>query len=197
MTAGQPGRRWPAPRCRPAPRRRPGWPSAVACLSSVMVFCLAITLSGCSGSDGSHVNQPTMTAEQAAAQAEQIVRETADALTPRPTLEAYLPGSTTSACLDDNNPQVSNELVVVSRTYWLRGIPESSNASIGEQVLRFWKRKGWVITNTQRVGTSQPQIDGLAKPYAFGVNLAWSSNGALSIQAVSPCIWPHGTPSHS
>ena len=51
-----------------------------------------------------------------------------------------------------------------------------------------------MINSTKGIGTSAPQITGLAKPYAFGINLEWSSDGALSIQASSVCIWPNGIP---
>ncbi len=180
----------PAIRTGTPPSRRIPRPAITGIWALVLV--LAVALSGCSGSS---VNRhPTMTQQQAAAHAEQIMRDTADALTPRPTLEIYQPGSTTSACLDDTNPQSAQGLVVVSRTYWLRGIPHTSNTAIGEQVLRLWKQKGWVINSTKGIGTSEPQITGIARPYAFGINLEWSSDGSLSIQASSVCIWPNGTP---
>jgi hypothetical protein len=137
---------------------------------------------------------PSMTEQQAAAHAEQILRGTAGALNPRPTLEIYQPGSTTGPCLDDTNPQSAQGRVIVSRTYWLRGIEQGSNATIGEQVLKLWQQKGWVISSTEGIGTSSPQITGLAKPYAFRISLESSDNGALSIGASSVCIWPHGTP---
>lgn len=135
-----------------------------------------------------------MTEQQAASHAEQILRDTVAVLKPKPRLVVYRPGSTTGPCLDDTNPQSARGRVIVSRTYWLRDISQASNASIGKQVLQYWKQKNWDITSTKGVGTDKPEITGLAKPYAFGINLQWSSDGSLSIAASSVCIWPHGTP---
>jgi hypothetical protein len=165
---------------------------SIAILPAVVIALAAAA--GCTSS-GNHVTQqPTMTEQQAAAHAEQILRDTAAVLRPKPTLEVYQPGSATGPCLDDTNPQSAQGRVIVNRTYWLRGIPQSSNATIGQQVLQYWKEKNWVITSTKGVGTAQPEITGLAKPYAFGINLEWSSDGSLSLAASSVCIWPHGTP---
>jgi hypothetical protein len=76
----------------------------------------------------------------------------------------YQPGSTTSACLDDTNPQSAQGLVVVSRTYWLRGIPHTSNTAIGEQVLRLRRQKGWVINSTKPPRCTPPVRPDLARP---------------------------------
>jgi hypothetical protein len=54
-----------------------------------------------------------------------------------------------------------------------------------------------MISSTEGIWSSAPQIIVLAKPYAFGINLEWSSDGSLSIAATSPCIWPNGTPPHA
>ena len=99
-------------------------------------------------------------------------------------------------CLDDTNPQSAAGRVVVARGYWLRGIAQSGNATIGEQVLQLWRKKGWVISTTEGIGTSAPQITALPSP-TLPVSLQSSDNGSLSLGASSVCIWPNGTPPES
>ncbi len=182
-------RRTPAPH---TARVRPARPARARTIPVALALAL-LAASGCSGSSVNH--QPTMTQQQAAAHADQIIQDTAAALNPRPQLETDQYLTSTGPCLDDTNPQSAAGLVVVARGYWLRGIAQSSNATIGEQVLQLWKKKGWVISSTEGVGTGAPQITGLAKPYAFRISLQSSDNGALSLGASSVCIWPNGTPS--
>jgi hypothetical protein len=168
--------------------------SATARISAAVALAL-LAVSGCSGSSVNH--QPSMTQQQATAHADQIIQDTVAALNPRPQLEADQYLTSTSPCLDDTNPQSAMGLIVVARGYWLRRIAQNANASIGEQVLRLWRKNGWVISTTEGIGTSAPQITGLAKPYAFRISLQSSDNGSLSLGASSVCIWPSGTPPKS
>ncbi|MEV8566815.1 hypothetical protein AB0436_14820 [Streptomyces sp. NPDC051322] len=124
---------------------------------------------------------------------EQLIRETADALTPRPKLELYEPGSATAQCLDPTDGG-SEKRRVVSRVYWLRGVGKADNQRLGQQVLHLWKKQGQLITSATGVGTDKPEIHGGSKPDDFLIALEASDNGWLSIGATSPCIWPQGTP---
>jgi hypothetical protein len=160
--------------------------------ATVVIALAALVTSACSGG-GSPVFHPTMTEQQAIARAEQILHETAAAISPRPTLEVYQPGSDTGPCLINPN-DTSDKRMQVVRTYWLRGITEQDNASVGEQILRFWKHKGYAISDTKGVGTSQPDITGATQIDDFLISLEWSADGSLSIGTTSPCIWPKGTP---
>lgn len=147
---------------------------------------MVVLLSSCSG--GNPVYQPTITQKQASARVEQLLQGTARSITPRPRLEHYMPNADVGQCLagqDDPRTQVS-------RTYFLREV-RSSNASIGEQVLRLWKKEGYAINDTPGMGTSQPNIHAVTKD-DFLIALETTGSGDLSIGATSPCLWPDGTP---
>lgn len=139
------------------------------------------------------MSKPTMTQQHASARAEQILRGTADAITPRPTLETYGPGSGTGPCLVNPN-DTSDKRVQVTLTYWLRGISAQDNASVAAQILHYWKHMGYAITDTKGLGTAAPNIFAGTPSDDFLISLQTSANGAMSIGATSPCIWPKGTP---
>lgn len=138
------------------------------------------------------MHKPTITQQHASVRVEQILRGTANAITPRPTLEIYEPGSGTGPCLVDTG-DVNDKRVQVMLTYWLRGISTQNNASAAEQVLQYWKNLGCVITDTHGMGTDFPNVFART-PSDFLISLETSSNGAMSVVASSPCIWPTGTP---
>jgi hypothetical protein len=158
-------------------------------LATVLAGSIA---AGCS-SGGNPVFKPTMTAQHASARAEQILRATADAITPRPALEIYQPGSGTGPCLINPN-DTSDKRVQVTLNYWLRGISAQDNASVAQQVLDYWKRMGYAITGTHGMGTGSPEVFAGTPADDFLISLQTSANGAMSIGASSPCIWPDGTP---
>lgn len=137
--------------------------------------------------------KPTINQQHATDLAEQILRDTVDAITPRPELEVYQPGSGAGPCLI-NPDDTSDKRVQVSLTYWLRGIPVTDNASVAQQVLNYWKHEGYAITDTHGLGTNAPEISGVTPWSDFLIALETSSNGAMSVIASSPCIWPKGTP---
>jgi len=186
-------------------RPRRAWRAGIV---AVLLALAVAGTAGCSGDSSTHhgskVNnsQPTMTPAQAAAYAEKILQDTANALSPRPQLATSSAGqpypilNDTTGCIDGPN---ASEMVVVSRGYWLNGIAAHDYATISKQVLAYWKSLHWVITGSRGVGTSQPAITAVAPPYAFSVSMSWSPaadpGGQLSIGASSVCLWPHGAPS--
>jgi hypothetical protein len=163
------------------PRRRAA--AAAAVLAGLI-------MSGCSG--GNPVFKPTITQQHATARAEQVLRETAAAITPRPTLEIYKPGSGTGPCMVNPN-DTSDKRVQASLTYWLRGISTQDNASVAQQILHYWRHKGYGISGTHGLGTDSPEISGVTAD-DFLISLETSANGAMSIVTSSPCVWPKGTP---
>ena len=185
------------------PVTRPGRPGRACRAGAALAATLALAAAGCSAGptpQRSNVNDVTMTPAQAAAYAEKILLDTGHALTPRPRLETSTAGypyealNNTSGCTDPNAPQ----MVVVSRGYWLRGITAGDYATIGEQVLAYWKHLHWVITGSRGIGTTQPVIVAVAPPYAFNVSMTWGAaahpGGQLQMGASSVCLWPHGAP---
>lgn len=135
-----------------------------------------------------------MTPGQAATYADAILHDTASALEPQPRLEFSAEFSDTAARCP-GGPD-ADTMVVVTRCYWLRGITGPQFAAIGEQVLAYWRRLGWVITDTAGIGARRPVIGAVAPPYAFTVSLEWRAaggSGLLSLSAASVCLWPEGT----
>lgn len=171
-----------------------GWRAGSAAVMLTLAIAGSAGIAGCSSSSSTHgskVNDVTMTPQEAAAYADKILQDTADALSPRPRLEFSENYSNLAGpCLSGPN---ASQMVVVTRSYWLRGITGDDYATAGEQVLAYWKRLHWVISGTGGVGTSEPQITAVAPPYAFSVDLEFDS-GVLSLNAASVCLWPHGHP---
>jgi hypothetical protein len=165
------------------------WPARLCGAVAAAVLAVLI-ISGCSG--GNPVLKPTITQQHATARADQILRETAAAITPRPTLEIYQPGSGPGPCMVNPN-DTSDKRVQVGFTYWLRGISTQDNTSVAQQIQRYWKHKGYGISRTSGFGKDAPNIFGVT-PDDFLISLETSANGAMSIGASSPCVWPKGTP---
>lgn len=65
---------------------------------------------------------------------------------------------------------------------------------MAQQVLSYWKRKGYAIFDTPGVGTDAPNIHGATRSGDFLISLETAGDGSLAIGATSPCLWPHGTP---
>ena len=84
-------------------------------------------------------------------------------------------------------------MVNLSRTAWLRQIPASDNASVGQQILAFWKKQDYKISDYSGFRTGKPSIDAETRD-SFTISLGTASNGLMSIGASSPCIYPDGTP---
>jgi hypothetical protein len=135
-----------------------------------------------------------MTPSQAAFYADQLLRDTAAALRPRPRLE-FSEEFSDDAAPCPGGPD-AGRMVVVTRCYWLRGITGGQYADIGAQVLARWQRLNWVVTDVAGDGTTRPVVGAVAPPYAFRVWLEWSDTGGsglLSLNAASVCLWPDAT----
>jgi len=81
----------------------------------------------------------------------------------------------------------------VIRTFWLRGISPRDNAGIGGQVLRFWRKQGYRVYQTQGLGTNAPNVFASTRRDDFLIALESSADGSLRIGDTSPCLWPDGT----
>jgi hypothetical protein len=151
------------------------------------VLLLSLVLSGCGGSGA------TMTYQQAADRANQLVNEVVSLLHPRPGLEFDQ-----GLSLDQNCENALGEMssqVNVARSYLLRGIAVSDNAAVGRQVLAYWQREGYQVTQSRGIGTEQPSIY-VQTPDGFLMSMDTDGDGVLSIGASSPCVQPKpgGTP---
>ncbi|MEV0144526.1 MULTISPECIES: hypothetical protein [unclassified Nonomuraea] len=143
-----------------------------------------LLVSGCSA-NGVTINQT-----QALTRVEQLIRDTANGLTPRPELEQLPMFTAPTACLDEDKSQ---DQITVSRAYWLRGVPKSENVAISRQVRAYWEAHGHRITSIG--GTGNPGVTGESRPDGFTMTLTWVEGDSLYLGAASPCVWPDGTPS--
>jgi hypothetical protein len=148
---------------------------------------LPLVLSGCGGSG------VTMTHQQAVDRSIHLVNEVVSLLHPRPGLELYPGLSGDDSC--ENALGETSSQVTTGNTYLLRGISVSDNAAVGRQVLAYWQREGYQVTQSQGVGTEQPSIF-VQTPDGFHMSLQTGGDGVLSVGASSPCVEPEpgGTP---
>jgi hypothetical protein len=151
------------------------------------VLLLSLVLSGCGGSG------VTMTHQQAVDRANHLVSEVVSLLRPRPGLELY-PGLSGDTNCENAVGETSSQ-VTTGNTYLLHGISVSDNVAVGRQVLAYWQREGYQVTESQGIGTEQPIIV-VQTPDGFHMSLQTGGDGVLSIGASSPCVQPapSGTP---
>jgi hypothetical protein len=145
---------------------------------------LILLLSGCT-----IVNEPTLTQAQALTRVEQLIHDTAGALTPKPRPESIPSFTAPSSCLDEDKSQ---DQIVVSRAYWLREVPKSENMAISRQVRAYWQSQGHRITASGNA--TNPDLSGESYPDGFTLTLTWAEGDNLYLGAASTCIWPDGTP---
>ncbi|MEV8639413.1 hypothetical protein AB0395_47955 [Streptosporangium sp. NPDC051023] len=79
------------------------------------------------------VNGPTITQEQALGRVEQLIKETAGIIIPKPRLDLYRPSLNVTSCLDPTDGG-SKDRVVINRSYYLEGIPRDRVAEVAKQV---------------------------------------------------------------
>jgi hypothetical protein len=140
---------------------------------------LSLVLSACGGSG--------MTHEQATDRAIHLVNEVVSLLHPRPGLELYPGLSGDDPC--ENALGGTSSQVTTGNSYLLRGISVSDSVTIGKQVLAYWQREGYQVTQSQGVGTVQPTVL-VQTPDGFHMSLQTGGDGVLLIGASSPCVQP-------
>jgi hypothetical protein len=82
-----------------------------------------------------------------------------------------------------------SNLVNVGRSYILSGIPKSGNPALGERVRSFWQKQGYKITESDGIGTEQPNINATTHD-DYLLSLESNSEGTLMLGASSPCAEP-------
>jgi hypothetical protein len=155
---------------------------------AVAVVTVGALIAGCSGG----TVPKTVTQEQAARRAEQIIRATVAALRPEPKLNPYTPMTGPTACTA-NTPDAS-QMVNVVYTYLLAGFPASENGSIGRQVLAYWQKQRYTIQGISGFNQNAPHIAGYTQD-GYLIALDWTAGGTLAIGTTSPCVFPDATPS--
>lgn len=149
---------------------------------ALLLLILLLTL-GCA------VSTSTLTEAQALARVNQLIYDTAQALTPKPRLEPLSSYSAPSSCLKEGTPRGQ---MIISRAYWLRDIPKSDNLAISRQVRTYWQARGHRITASGKDGN--PDLSGISKPDGFTLTLTWAEGDQLYLGAASTCVWPDGAP---
>lgn len=165
-----------------------------------ILIAITILATGCTAGIGNseqskkgNVNESTMNQEQALARVEQLIKETVQAIKPKPRLDLFQPSLITQSCLDPTDGG-SQERIIINRIYYLRDIPRDQLSRVAQQVRQYWEKQGHLITNTSADGLN---IFGRSRPDDFLISLQSSGDDLLNLGASSPCIWPNGTPGPS
>ncbi|MEV4889050.1 hypothetical protein AB0K48_06645 [Nonomuraea sp. NPDC055795] len=153
-------------------------------LLRILAFLPALLLAGCT------MSSPTITQDQATMRVEQLIRDTAAALTPKPRLELITHGTGPAACTHEND---SPGRISVNRAYWLRDIPKAANPDIARQVRAHWEAQGHRIVSTGGLDVGHPSIGGESRPDGFILALTWVAGDNLYLASTSTCVWPSGT----
>lgn len=140
-------------------------------------------------------DKPTITKAQALVRIEQLVNETAGVIHPKPELELHRPSLNDGPCLDPTDGG-SEERLVISRTYYLRGLPKDEDAlrKIVIEVKAYWQEQGHYISGEHENGL---QLYGRSRPDDFLMSIGRVAGNVLSLGAASTCLWPNGTPEPS
>lgn len=140
------------------------------------------------------MNESTMTQAQALSRVEQLIKETANVITPKPRLDLDRPSLNVNGCLDPTDGG-SEDRVVISRSYYLRDVPRDQVEEVAKQVKQYWEEQGHYIVGVSINGLD---ISGRSKPDDFLLSLApTGNNDVLNLGVTSPCVWPNGTPEPS
>ncbi|MEU9832664.1 hypothetical protein AB0D67_14135 [Streptosporangium sp. NPDC048047] len=161
---------------------------------AAIIVVVVVIVTGCTGGDA--VDKPTMTEAQALARVEQLIKETAAVVQPKPRLDLYAPSLNPNMCLDPTDGG-SEDRIVVNRSYYLRGIPQDKVSEVVGQIKSYWEQQGYRISGVSANGRN---ITGRSRPDDFLLSLLSAYDGddvVLSMGASSPCIWPNGTPEPS
>ncbi|WP_433539799.1 hypothetical protein ACQP10_24900 [Streptosporangium sandarakinum] len=160
---------------------------------AILIIAASI-IAGCS--EGEVLDKPTITEVEALARVEHLIKGAAAAIKPEPKLDLYRPSLNSNGCPDSAGGDSGNRMMV-SRSYYLRGIPQERLAEAAMQVKHYWERQGHYIEGASANGLN---ISGRSRPDGFLLSLdaTDSDNGVvLGIGATSPCVWRNGTPEPS
>jgi hypothetical protein len=136
--------------------------------------------------------EPTLNEQQATDRVQRHIGDTVAVIQPPPRLEIQSPLHTMQCDIPSDNGPLGR--IVISRGYWLEGIPVERNAEVFAAVERYWVNNGWVILNDDTSSEARPFLSVENRADSFRMSLQTSVDGELSIGASSPCVWPNGTP---
>lgn len=148
-----------------------------------------LLVAGCSGDE----QMRTLTEQEAAARAEEHIKQAVAALPIEPTLTLQYADS--AECLDptDNGPRGRYQ---IGKTYWLDSLPSDRNAELVDTLYRYWVANGYRVLTDER-SASDMFVSVESETDEFRMSVKESVEGDLSLGASSPCVWPDGVPPSS
>ncbi|RSN08335.1 hypothetical protein DMB42_19985 [Nonomuraea sp. WAC 01424] len=166
-----------------------------------LIIAAVVLVAGCApgGTVGGAMNpaadKPTITKAQALTRIEQLIDGTASAIRPKPQLDLYQPSLNDGLCLDPQDGG-SEDRIVVSREYHLRGLPTTEDAlkEVIAEVKAYWQSQGHDISGENENGL---QLYAHSRPDDFLMSIGWAAGNVLTLGANSTCLWPNGTPEPS
>jgi len=150
-------------------------------------------LAGCSAGGNTASQPPTqaasgpMTQQQAAARAQQILRDTASGVQPPLRLRVDPDMTMPSEC----NTQIPR--VSVTYAFFLSGLTESQEGTAALKIRAYWKKRGYNVGISGGFTDGQPYIAAETQDH-FLIGLDWNTTGGpVFISATSPCAIAEST----
>lgn len=167
----------------------------VLALRPIAVLLAAAVLSAvaaCGSPDRATDAPPSYTHAEAVSMVEDILQAATRDMSPRPTLEILGGGDVPCDGPNDDEP---TDLVMYERTYWLRKVPITMNASITDQLKRYWTANGYVkgFDDMNDVAQAPGTVMASNRTTGFHMKLVKGTNGDLSLTAQSPCVNEQGS----
>ncbi|MGV9306150.1 hypothetical protein ACWENQ_17580 [Nonomuraea sp. NPDC004354] len=147
-----------------------------------MILLLFLILTACA-------KATTMNEQQAVDRVEQLIQDTVSVMHPKPDLDLYRPSLNRRYCVGATDGG-SEDRIIVTRTYYLRGIPKDRLVAVAERVRGHWRDQGHTITQATGLDIGQPDIAAQSRPDDFILSLSWTQGDVLGIGVTSTCIWP-------
>ncbi|MGW4411577.1 hypothetical protein ACWEJ6_46655 [Nonomuraea sp. NPDC004702] len=166
-----------------------------------LIIATVVVIAGCApggpmgGAMSPLADKPTFTKAQALTRIEQLIDGTASVIRPKPQLDLYQPSLNDGLCLDPQDGG-SEDRIVVSREYHLRGLPKTEDAlkEVIAEVKAYWQSQGHDISGESVNGL---QLYAHSRPDDFLISIGWAAGGVLTLGANSTCVWLNGTPEPS
>ncbi|GEM_PF-364218 len=139
--------------------------------------------------------QPTITQQQAEAQADQYIRDIVALLPGTPKLEPDgFPPVSACADPDDYGPQGRVEITRSYRVRYPWNEDPPNNTEIFNKLYAYWTGRGYHVLIDQHRDAGLRNLTVENPEDGFDMGITEGVGGQLSIDASSPCVWPNGTP---
>lgn len=158
------------------------------------IILLALVMLTAACTETRAMNQPTITEQQAVDRIEELIQKSVGVIEPDPQVELFRPSLNRRICVGATDGG-SEARIIVTRSYYLRGIPKDRVVEVAEQVKTHWEKQGHLITGAEGFDIGRPDVSGRSRPDDFLLSLTWTEGDVLGLAATSTCIWPNGTPS--